>query len=470
MSFADHSIADLGRLLRRQALSATELTRWTLEQAEATNGTLHAFISLLPERAMAEAAAADRAFASGIDLGPMQGIPYAAKDLFDAKGVATTCQSKFGLEAVADADAGVIERLTTGGAVLIGKTSTFEYALYGPDPDLAFPLARNPWNLEHYTGGSSSGSAVAIAAGLVRMGLGTDTGGSIRTPSSWCGTVGLKPTFGRVTRRGCFPLSASLDHCGPLARSVSDAAIALQVLAGHDAGDPDCHDGPVPNYLEGLERSVAGTRVGIAVPLLETASAETLAAVERTADLLRSEGAEVFEVSTPDLLSFGSVVRALLIIEGYHVHQQRMRDRIEDFGPLSARRLALAPAYSAPDYLAALKARRLLAEAVSGVLRTCDVILCATTPGSAPSLTQEATPFDPATPSMTNPQNVMGNPAISVPVGLDSNGLPLAVQLVGRLFEEATLLQVAHTVERLTGWQKIGLPNVQYQPGQGVPA
>lgn len=458
MNFAALSIAELGAKLRQREFSSIELTRWTLEKAEDVNGTLHAFIRILPETALRHAEIADRAFASGTDLGPMQGIPFAAKDLFDVRGVATTCHSKFGLNAIADSDAGVIDRLQNGGAVLIGKSATFEYALYGPDPELPFPLAKNPWNLESYTGGSSSGSAVAIAGGVLRMALGTDTGGSIRTPSSWCGTVGLKPTFGRVTRRGCFPLSASLDHCGPLARTVSDAAIALQVLAGHDPADPDCHDGPVADYVSGLNKPIVGLRVGIARTLLETASEQTLAGVERTAMLLRSEGAEVFDVETPMLLQFGSVVRALLVIEGFHVHEQRMRNQIEDFGPLSARRLALAAGYTAADYLAVLKARRLLAEAISQVMRTCDVMLCATTAGPAPALTQTATPFDPATPSMTNPQNVMGNPAISVPVGLDPSGLPLAVQLVGRLFDEARLLQVAHSVERLSGWTQTELP------------
>jgi len=458
MNFAALSIAELGARLRRREFSSVELTRWTLEKAGEANGILHAFIRILPEKALSDAEKADQAFAAGIDLGPMQGIPYAAKDLFDVGGVATTCHSKFGLNAIADSDAGVIERLQDGGAVLLGKTSTFEFALYGPDPELPFPIARNPWNLQHYTGGSSSGSAVTIAGGVLRMALGTDTGGSIRTPSSWCGTVGLKPTFGRVTRRGCFPLSGSLDHCGPLARSVSDAAIALQVLAGHDPADPDCHDSPVADYVSGLNRPVAGLRVGIPRPLLETASAQTLAGVERTAMLLRSEGAEVFDVETPTLLQFGSVVRALLIIEGFHVHERRMRDHIEDFGPLSARRLALAAGYTAADYLATLKARRLLAEDISKVMRTCDVMLCATTPATAPALTQTATPFDPSTPSMTNPGNVMGNPAITVPIGLDTNGLPLAVQLVGRLFDEAKLLQVAHAVERLSGWTQIELP------------
>lgn len=461
MNFAALSIAELGARLRRREFSSVELTRWTLEKAGAVDGTLHAFIRILPEKALHDAEKADRAFAAGTDLGPMQGIPYAAKDLFDVRGVATTCHSKFGLNATADADAAVIERLQAGGAVLIGKTATFEFALYGPDPDLPFPLARNPWNLERYTGGSSSGSAAAIAGGVLRMALGTDTGGSIRTPSSWCGTVGLKPTFGRVSRRGCFPLSGSLDHCGPLARSVTDAAIALQVLAGHDPADPDCHDGPVPDYVGGLNRPISGLRVGIPQQLLETASAQTLDGIERTAMLLRSEGAEVFNVETPTLLQFGSVVRALLIIEGFHVHEQRMREHIEDFGPLSARRLALAAGYTAADYLSTLKARRLLAEDISKIMRICDVMLCATTPGTAPALAQAATPFDPSTPSMTNPANVMGNPAISLPIGLDTNGLPMAVQLIGRLFDEALLLQVAHTVERLSGWTETELPRIR---------
>lgn len=455
---ANLSIAELGKGLRKRDFTSVELTRWTLENAEFSNPRMAAFISLTPDLALAEAKKADDAFDAKIDFGPMHGIPYAAKDLFDVQGQVTSCHSHLEVGKIADKTAGVIEQLAQGGAVLIGKTATNEYALYGPDTDLPFPNPINPWNPAHMTGGSSSGSAVSIASGIVRMALGTDTGGSIRTPSSWCGTVGLKPTYGRVTRRGCFPLSWSLDHCGPLARSVADAAIALQVLAGYDADDPSCVDTPVGDYVSNLEKPIAGMRIGIARKLLETASEETLAGVERVVELLRSEGAVVFDVETPSLLQFGSVVRALLLIEGYHQHERNMRERIGEFGPLSARRLALGATYTAADYLATLKARRLLAEAISEVLQGCDVILCATTPSTAPDLSKTPNPFDPAAPSMTNPENVMGNPAISVPVGLGANGLPLAVQLVGKLFDEARLLQVARTVECSTQWSAVDLP------------
>ncbi|MGY6251019.1 amidase [Bosea thiooxidans] len=458
MSFANLSIRDLGKKLRARDTSSVELTRWTLNAAQAANGSLNAFIRILPDHALAQAEKADREFAAGIDRGPLHGIPYGAKDLFDVAGLPTSCHSRIGLDAVATADAAVVERLALGGAVLVGKLATYEYALYGPDAELPFPPARNPWKPAHITGGSSSGSAVAIASGILQMALGTDTGGSIRSPSSWTGTVGLKPTFGRVSRRGCFPLSSSLDHCGPLARQVEDAAIALQVLAGYDPLDTDCANLAVDDYNAGLGKPVKGLRIGIARSLLVSASEQTLGNIARIADLLRAEGAEVFDVETPPLALFGTVVRALLLIEGHHVHEGNLRRRIGDFGPLSARRLALGAGYTAIDYLACLKARRLLAEAVSAALCQCDVLLCATTAHTAPKYTPMPDPFDPAGPSMTNPFNVTGNPAISVPTGLDPTGLPMSVQLVGKLFGEAQLLQIAHAVERLSGWTDVALP------------
>lgn len=459
MTFTDLSLRSLGQKLRERAFSSTELTRWTLDKATAANDTLNAFISILPEQALAAAERADRDFAAGVDRGPMQGIPYGAKDLFDVAGLPTTCHSRIGLDTVASGDAAIVEKLSLGGAVLVGKMATHEYALYGPDAELPFPPARNPWNLDHITGGSSSGSASSIAGGILRMALGTDTGGSIRSPSSWCGTVGLKPTFGRVSRRGCFPLSWSLDHCGPLARNVEDAAVALNVLAGYDPLDNDCANVPTVDFTAGLGHSVKGMKVGIARSLLVTASGPVLAGIERVADLLRAEGAEVFDVETPPLALFGTVIRALLLIEGHHIHEANLRSRIGDFGPLSARRLALGAAYTATDYLACLKARRILAEQLSAALTGCDVLLCATTANAAPRYTPVPNPFDPAGPSMTNPFNVTGNPAISVPVGLNDSGLPLSVQLVGRLFDEKTLLTVAHAVESLSGWTDISLPD-----------
>lgn len=460
MSIAELSVRELGRKLRSRDMSAVELAQWTLDKAEASQRSLDAFIRILPEHAIAAAERADEELAAGTDRGPLHGIPYGAKDLFDIEGLPTTCHSRLGLDAVASADAAVVKRLTRGGAVLIGKLATHEFALYGPDPDLPFPPARNPWNRDHITGGSSSGSGAAIAGGVLRIALGTDTGGSIRSPASFCGTVGLKPTFGRVSRRGCYPLSWSLDHCGPLARTVGDAAAMLQVLAGFDVQDGDSSERSVDNYSAELDQPVTGLRIGIARSLLSSASDQTVEAVERTAASLRSEGAEVFDVETPPLRLFGTVVRALLLIEGHHVHQTNLRNRLDGFAPLSARRLALGAAYTAPDYLACLKARRLLAEAVSRALTGCDALLCATTPHTAPAFGSSPDPFDPAGPSMTNPFNVTGNPAIAVPVGLSPAGLPMSVQLVGKLFDEARLLRVAAAVERLSGWTTIAGPRL----------
>jgi aspartyl-tRNA(Asn)/glutamyl-tRNA(Gln) amidotransferase subunit A len=462
MSFAQLSIRQIGVALRRREFTARELAEATLSAIDASNGTLPAFIRPLPAQALAQADQVDRDFAAGIDRSAMQGVPFGIKDLFDIEGVETTCQSNRG-PGLANSNAEVISRLLACGAVPVGKTATFEFATYGPDAALSYPLARNPWNLDHFTGGSSSGSAAAIAGGMLRMALGTDTGGSIRTPSSWSGTVGIKPTFGRVSRRGCFPLSWSLDHVGPLARSVEDAAISLKAMAGHDPLDTDCSARAVADYTSLLGRDLVGLRIGIARRLLQTASDEVVAGVDRVAGLLQQTGAEIVEVETPALQDFGAVVRALLLTEGHHIHATNMREHYGDLGPIMARRIALAASYSALDYLAVQKLRRMLAEAVSAAFSVCDVMLCATTPRVAPHKSANPNPFDPDGPSMTNPFNVTGNPAISVPIGLNAAGLPLAVQLVGRLFDEARLLQVAQVVEQASGWAAQALPDWRAQ-------
>lgn len=459
MSYSTFSIGELGLKMRQGALTSVALTRWTLDEIEAANPVLHAFIRPTPERALAAAQQADEDFAAGIDRGPMQGIPYGIKDLFDMEGVLTTCHSAVVGTADAEADAEIIRRLGAAGAVPVGKTATFEHATYGPDSQLPFPLARNPWNLDRLTGGSSSGSAVAIAAGLLRMSLGTDTGGSIRTPSSWCGTVGIKATFGRVSRRGCFPLSWSLDHTGPLARTVEDAALSLQAMAGYDPQDPYSADVETADYTSLINQPLAGLRIGIARRFAELASDDVRAGIEKAADLLRSQGAQVLDVDTPPLGQFGAVVRATLIIEGHHIHEANLRRRLSDFGPLMARRIALGASYSAIDYLASQKLRRMLADKMSEALCACDVILCPTTLGSAPPCSAELNPFDPAGPSVTNPANVIGNPAMSVPVGLDPSGMPISVQLIGRLFDEARLIQTAHAIEKTSGWLDIPQPD-----------
>ncbi len=290
------SIAEAGQKLRSGATTSVALTEQAFERIDRLNPALDAFVLETRDRALADAARADADLANGVDRGPMHGIPHALKDIYATAGIRTTCHSKVRLDVVPEVNSVVADKFEQGGAVLLGKLATHEFAIGGPSFDLPFPPARNPWNRAHIPGGSSSGSAAVVASGMMRMAMGSDTGGSIRGPAAYCGIVGLKPTYGRVSRRGVFPLSFTLDHCGPLAASIEDAAIALQVVAGFDRLDAACADLPVPDYREGLERGVAGLRIGIPRAFFQHALAttpEVLATIDATAQLLRDAGATV---------------------------------------------------------------------------------------------------------------------------------------------------------------------------------
>src|SRR5690349_20886501 len=271
----DYSIAETGALLRSGKVTSMALTEHAFERIKAIDPLISAFVLLTRESALAEAAAADADFARGIDKGPMQGIPHALKDIYGTAGIRTTCHSKVLIDNVPKEDSVVAAKFKAQGAVMLGKLATHEFAIGGPSFDLPFPPARNPWNPEHITGGSSSSYGTAIASRMVRMAMGSDTGGSIRGPAAWCGTVGIKPTYGRVSRRCVFPLSWTLDHIGPLARSVEDAAITLQVLAGHDPQDPASANAPVPDFRGDLEKGVSGLRIRIPRAFFATAPATT---------------------------------------------------------------------------------------------------------------------------------------------------------------------------------------------------
>ena len=259
----DYSIAEAGALLRSGAITSTALTEHALDRIKSIDPLISSFITVTPESALADAAAADADFAQGIDKGPMQGIPHALKDIYATAGIRTTCHSKLLIDNVPTEDSVVAAKFKMQGAVLLGKLATHEFALGGPSFDLPFPPARNPWNPDHIPGGSSSGSGAAVAAGLVRMAMGSDTGGSIRGPAGYCGTIGLKPTYGLVSRRGVFPLSYTLDHCGPLSWTVEDSAIAMEVIAGFDPFDPASADVPVPDFRSKLKQGIEGKRLGL---------------------------------------------------------------------------------------------------------------------------------------------------------------------------------------------------------------
>jgi aspartyl-tRNA(Asn)/glutamyl-tRNA(Gln) amidotransferase subunit A len=461
MDTQDLSIAEMGRQLRAGSITAEMLARDALARVAARDGALHAFVLVTEERALADARRADEERKSGRDRGPFHGIPYALKDIYDTAGIRTTCHSKLRLHNVPKEDSVAAARLRDAGGVLLGKLATHEFAIGGPSFDLPFPPARNPWNPAHVTGGSSSGSATAIGARMVRMAMGSDTGGSIRGPAAWCGTVGIKPTYGRVSRRGVFPLSWTLDHIGPLSRSVEDSAITLQVLAGHDPQDTASADVPVPDYSADLEKGVAGLRIGIPREFFATAPAITrdvTAGIDRTISQLREAGAVVEDVQLPDYALFSAVGRVIMMAEAFAIHESDMQTRLLDYGEITAGRFILGAAITAADFIHALRARRELTDAVNGALSRYDALLTLSALNTAPRFDQPTDSLSSASPIQTIPFNVTGHPAMSVPTGLGANGLPIGVQIVGRPFDEPMVFRIGRAIEKLSGWDSVKLP------------
>jgi aspartyl-tRNA(Asn)/glutamyl-tRNA(Gln) amidotransferase subunit A len=449
-------IAELGRELRAGALTAVALTEAALARVDEVDGKLHAFVRVSRDRALADARRADREFSAGIDRGPLHGIPYALKDVYDVEGMPTTCHSNMRLDHSAGLDSAVAEKLGVAGCVLLGKLATDEFAFGGPAPGLPFPPARNPWNPEHTTGGSSSGPAAAVASGMMRFAMGTDTGGSIRGPAAFCGVIGLKPTYGRVSRRGAFPLSYTMDHCGPLAASVEDAAICLQAIAGHDPLDPASADQPVPDYLAALRDGVAGLRIGVPRAFFASApgiTAEARTAIEATISALRGAGAVVEDITLPPYGQFSTCGRVMLTAEAYAIHEADLRARPQEYTTLTMQRIMLGATLSAADYIQALRLRRELASAVGGALDRCDLLLTACSLATAPRMDSLPDGFRIPSTIQAYPFTVTGHPALAVPVMLAADGLPLAVQLVGRPFDEASVLRAGAAVESVLDWK-----------------
>lgn len=461
MDTQDLSIADMGRMLRAGTVTAETLARDALARIASCDGTLNAFLLVTEERALADARRADDELKAARDRGPFHGIPYALKDIYDTAGIRTTCHSKLRIDNVPQEDSVAAARLREAGGVLLGKLATHEFAIGGPSFDLPFPPARNPWNPAHVTGGSSSGSGTAVASRMVRMAMGSDTGGSIRGPAAWCGTVGIKPTYGRVSRRGVFPLSWTLDHIGPLTRNVEDAAITLQVLAGHDPLDPASANVPVPNYRTDLEKGVAGLCIGIPRAFFATAKAtthEVVAELDRIAAALRAAGAVVEDIELPDYALFSATGRVIMMAEAFAIHEAGMRTRLFDYGEITAGRFILGAAITAADFVHALRARRELTDAVNAALSHYDALLTLSALDTAPRFDQPTDPTSSASPIQTIPFNVTGHPAMSVPTRLGASGLPIGVQITGRPFDEAMVFRIGRSVEKLSGWEGVSLP------------
>ena len=457
MSATFPTIAEAAALIAARKLSPVELTRACLDRVDAIDGVLHSFLHLAADSAMATARAAEAAIMKGELLGPLHGIPIGLKDIYDTKDMPTTAHSRQLAGHVPSEDAACTRRLAAAGTVLLGKLATHEFAFGGPSFDLPWPPARNPWNPDHFTGGSSSGTGAAVAAGLVLGGMGSDTGGSIRLPAALCGVAGIKPTYGLVSRIGIIPLAFSLDHAGPMAWTVEDCAILLQAVAGYDPRDPASADCPVPDYRAALGAGAKGLRIGVLRHFHERdnpVNEATRQGIEGAIDLFRREGAEIRDVTLLPLVDWRACGLVIMLVEGYAVHEHWMRTSIEKYGELLRDRLALGALVSAADYVQAMRRRRALCREMALAMADIDVLLTATVPAEAPRIDRVPKWGIVEQPNFTSPFNVTGFPAMSVCTGYGEGGLPLAMQLVAKPFDEPTLFRAGHAYERAMKWRQ----------------
>lgn len=447
--------AEASRAFAAKTLSPVEYLSALLKRIDALDPKLHAFIRLDADAAMAAAKAAEAEIVAGRIRGPLHGVPVGVKDIIDVAGLPTTGHSKILVDNIAKTDAVVIQKLRQAGAIMIGKLSTHEFAIGGPSHDLPFPAARNPWNPDHHPGGSSSGSGAGVAAGLFPVALGTDTGGSVRNPASACGIVGLKPTYGLVSRRGVFPLSYTLDHVGPLTRTVADNALMLDTIAGHDPEDPGSKPTQSRYFGRLLGRGARDLRIGFVRHFHETdmpAHPEVTAALEDAARVLQAEGAEVHSVTLPTLNEFSGINRVILGSEAWSIHAPWLRTRPGDYGKLARRRLMPGAFINAGDYVSSQRRRLQLIAAVEDVLRDYDVLMCASSMDPASNIHDDVETARTYPRQARTPFNTTGHPAIAMMSGLASTGLPTSVQFVGRYFDDATVFRVAAAYERATNW------------------
>src|SRR5690242_2111492 len=454
MTAAVPTIAEASRLIAAKQLSPVELTRARLERVQALDGQLHAFVHLTEERALADARAAEAAIMANGPKGPLHGIPIGLKDIVDTKGIPTTCQSRFLQDNIPAEDAACAEKLAAAGTVLIGKTTTHEFADGGPSFDLPAPPARNPWNTDHFTAGSSSGTGAAVAAGLILGGIGTDTGGSIRGPAALCGIAGIKPTYGLVSRAGVAPAAFSLDHIGPMAWTAEDCALMLQVLAGHDPADPASATQPVPDYAGLIGNSLKGVRIGIIRHFHETdlkVAPATQQGIDTAVALFRDQGAIISNVTLSPLQDWHACGSLISITERAAAYEEWARTRLGEFSERVQRRLMLGALVSGVDYVQAVRRRRELRAELQAAMRDLDVVITAGAPGEAPKLDGVPDWDVFASPNFTMPFNVAGYPAIAVCSGFGPAGLPVSLQIAGKPFQDPTVLQVADAFEKAAG-------------------
>ena len=450
------TIAEAGRQIAARQLSPVELTQVHLDRTRALNPTLNAFVLVTEERAMADAHAAEARQMAGTLRGPLDGIPIAQKDIYNTAGIRTTAHSKLLDENVPTADAFTVRRLADAGTVLLGKLATHEFAFGGPSVDLPWPPARNPWNLEHFTGGSSSGTGAAVAAGLVLGGTGSDTGGSIRSPAALCGIAGIKPTYGLCSRAGILPLAYTMDHAGAMAWTAEDCALLLQAMAGHDPADPASVDRPVADFSADLQKGVKDLRIGVVRHFFESdqqVSSATLAGINTAISVFRAEGAQVRDITLSPLADYHAPGYLIMLSEALTLHAPWLRTRFGDYGEMFRDRVAAAAVVSGADLLQAQRRRRLLCQELAAAMEGLDIIVSATASGEAPPIADVPKWASMERPGFVMPFSLTGVPAMSICTGFGAGGLPVAMQLVGKPFSEPTLFRAAHAYERATRWR-----------------
>lgn len=451
------TLTQVAAAIRRREVSPLEITEAMLARIERLDTRLHSYLTVTRESALAQARAAEGELARGLDRGPLHGVPIGVKDLCDTRGVRTTCASRLRLDVVPERDAAVVERLAAAGAVVTGKLNLTEFALSGYAPGLPVPV--NPWNPGVDTGGSSSGSAVAVAAGLCCGAIGTDTGGSIRFPSAWCSVVGLKPTFGRVSTYGVFPLGLTLDHIGPMCRSVADAAAMLDALAGWDERDPLSLAAPPPQCSSAIGGEVRGLRIGVDEAYVRRdAHPHLLAALDAALDVWRGLGVEVVAVRLPPVEALLPGWAVVCAAEALLAHAATYPARADEYGQTFRTFLEYGEACDARDYAAAQVERMAFSRRLQAVFDRVEAVAC---PGSfmppPPSdalekdgvFSPEIAPFM----RFTAPFDFSGNPTLSLPAGFEA-GLPLGIQLVGPHCGEAMLCRLGHAFEQASEWHR----------------
>lgn len=456
------TIGELSRLITKKEASPVEVVDAFLARIEQLDGRLKSYITVSREEARKSAKQAEKDILKGNYLGPLHGVPIAVKDIINTKGIRTTSGSKILADFIPREDATVIRKLKEAGAIIIGKANLHEFAYGSTSDNPHFGTVRNPWDLDRIPGGSSGGSAAAVAASLCGGALGSDTGGSIREPSSFCGTVGLKPTYGRVSKFGVASLAWSLDHIGPMTKNVEDAALMLNAIAGKDEKDASTSSAPIPDYTKALGKTVKGLRIGIQKEyFFEDIDSQVLQSANKALTVLRGLGMAVEEVSLPYVKYAPTLIWVLIGAEAVSCHEEFFRTRIEDYGRDVRSNLEIAQFFTAAQYLRSQRIRSLLKDNVLEVLRKVDVLVSPTTPVTAPKIGQRELKVGERMSTvvaelrrMSCPFNLAGLPAISVPCGFDSSGLPIGLQIVGKPFDEETVLKVAHAYESNTDWHK----------------